>query len=505
MTGINWSSFTVVKADGTRAQPPRESSVPGGKTHEIQGNDSFWSVAKEELTQAWGREPTNEEVDAYAQQLQEANKNNLPEPGNPDLLWDGQVIDVPPAPRDPNIKATGVDDARKTAREAAENEQKHPNQETREATKKAESELNQAVEDELGKNVRNHQPPPRNYEEYKSVVAEEKKKLLEQFPNDKELANRTNEVEKKLTSKEYIDQQLKKSDTGLSPAANEEASFWKSISDSASAQDRQANLQQARNQTDGALKKANDLSAAPNLPGGSREAANKEAKAAIENEVKMEVEEYMRDHPYATEAELEGKAKEVEGRISDRNGANSMPVGYSTAAKVARDAVLQRSGVDPARVASDTQTRKNYPAGDGPFEPNTTIKDKGGNDVRIGPDGYPSPRGALAPLPASPEDAREATIKATTEFNNKVRFSPPADEGDLARFRVAVQRQAEVTLKQWLDSPEGAGKSRAEVEKKAKEITNDICKDLQLHPAAVDPGATSRKAANIVCAERGIQ
>lgn len=61
----------------------------------VQGGDSFWSIAEAQL-QLLGRVPTDREVARYWERLVAANVAQLADPGNPDLLYPGQILELPP-------------------------------------------------------------------------------------------------------------------------------------------------------------------------------------------------------------------------------------------------------------------------------------------------------------------------------------------------------------------------------------------------------------------------
>ena len=63
--------------------------------------DHLWHVAETTLAGAWGRAPSDAEVAPYWQQVVDANRDGLPDPGNPDLILPGQVLRVPPPPPPP--------------------------------------------------------------------------------------------------------------------------------------------------------------------------------------------------------------------------------------------------------------------------------------------------------------------------------------------------------------------------------------------------------------------
>ncbi|PZS20968.1 MAG: hypothetical protein DLM54_05200 [Acidimicrobiales bacterium] len=61
----------------------------------ISPGDNLWSVAESNLARAWGRRPTDSEVDRYWLRLIQANRSRLADPGNPDLVFPGQVFELP--------------------------------------------------------------------------------------------------------------------------------------------------------------------------------------------------------------------------------------------------------------------------------------------------------------------------------------------------------------------------------------------------------------------------
>ena len=88
----------------TTTTPPVETTAPpptAPAPWEIQPGEHFWSVAERVLTSAWGRAPSESEVDPYWRTLVGANTEVLRDRGNPDLLFPGQVITLPPPPAAP--------------------------------------------------------------------------------------------------------------------------------------------------------------------------------------------------------------------------------------------------------------------------------------------------------------------------------------------------------------------------------------------------------------------
>jgi nucleoid-associated protein YgaU len=83
------------------AEPPAPPPVPSGGEWTVQPGDHFWSIAERLLTRAWGRPPSDAETDPYWRQLVEANRDRLADRANPDLLFVGQVLGIPPPPAPP--------------------------------------------------------------------------------------------------------------------------------------------------------------------------------------------------------------------------------------------------------------------------------------------------------------------------------------------------------------------------------------------------------------------
>lgn len=67
----------------------------------VRPGDHFWSVAEEVLTGAWGRPPTDGETVPYWSRLVEANRHRLVDRDNADLLFPGQLLEVPSPPPAP--------------------------------------------------------------------------------------------------------------------------------------------------------------------------------------------------------------------------------------------------------------------------------------------------------------------------------------------------------------------------------------------------------------------
>ncbi len=80
---------------------PAEVPDPVAGDVTVAAGDNFWDLAEGELTEAWGRAPTDAEVVPHWQALVEANRDRLAPPGDPDLIYPGQLFVVPDVPADP--------------------------------------------------------------------------------------------------------------------------------------------------------------------------------------------------------------------------------------------------------------------------------------------------------------------------------------------------------------------------------------------------------------------
>ena len=94
----NEPSTLVTPGSGARAPDPGVKSDDAGmtRTRVLVPGDHLWGVADETLQAAWGRQPTDGEVTPYWVRLIKHNRSKLADPNNPDLVFPGQVIELPP-------------------------------------------------------------------------------------------------------------------------------------------------------------------------------------------------------------------------------------------------------------------------------------------------------------------------------------------------------------------------------------------------------------------------
>jgi len=63
--------------------------------------DHFWGLAQQQLAEAWGRAPTDDEVAPYWRELVNRNAHRLLPPRDPNLIYPEQRFHLPPVPSDP--------------------------------------------------------------------------------------------------------------------------------------------------------------------------------------------------------------------------------------------------------------------------------------------------------------------------------------------------------------------------------------------------------------------
>jgi hypothetical protein len=85
--------------DPSTIAPP---APPGtATTWTVQPGDHLWRIAERTLAAAWGREPTDAEIDPYWRDLIDLNRKRLRDAANPDRIFPGQVFELPPVPAPP--------------------------------------------------------------------------------------------------------------------------------------------------------------------------------------------------------------------------------------------------------------------------------------------------------------------------------------------------------------------------------------------------------------------
>jgi hypothetical protein len=78
--------------------PPTPTEIQVADSYTVVPGDCFWTIADDLLDHAWGRAPSDAEIVPYWLRLIEANRAELADPGNADLIYPGQVFAVPTLP-----------------------------------------------------------------------------------------------------------------------------------------------------------------------------------------------------------------------------------------------------------------------------------------------------------------------------------------------------------------------------------------------------------------------
>jgi len=79
------------------AQPPSRAASPSSpvRTHTVAPGDTFWSIA-EDVVRTEARSTSDHDVLSYWRALIDLNRDRLRVPGEPDLIFPGQVFELPP-------------------------------------------------------------------------------------------------------------------------------------------------------------------------------------------------------------------------------------------------------------------------------------------------------------------------------------------------------------------------------------------------------------------------
>lgn len=92
------ASGQLGRSAATDAADPEASPPARSRTWVVEPGHHFWAMAEQILADAWERPPTDDDVDTYWRTLVGANRALLRDPSNPDLLFPGQVLDLPDPP-----------------------------------------------------------------------------------------------------------------------------------------------------------------------------------------------------------------------------------------------------------------------------------------------------------------------------------------------------------------------------------------------------------------------
>jgi nucleoid-associated protein YgaU len=85
----------------TMRRLPEGAAAAAPTSWTVRPGEHFWAVAERVLADTWQRAPSDGEIVPYWRSLIDANRQSLHDPDNPDLLFPGQVLVVPPPPGRP--------------------------------------------------------------------------------------------------------------------------------------------------------------------------------------------------------------------------------------------------------------------------------------------------------------------------------------------------------------------------------------------------------------------
>ncbi len=99
-------TVTMVRLPAADAEPDAPPQVaeptPVVDRYTVVPGDCFWTIADDLLHRAWGRAPTDAEIVPYWLRLIDANRAELADPQNADLIFPAQVFTVPTPPPTPS-------------------------------------------------------------------------------------------------------------------------------------------------------------------------------------------------------------------------------------------------------------------------------------------------------------------------------------------------------------------------------------------------------------------
>lgn len=87
---------TVVIPPPVETQPQTQARVPAkSATHVVVRGDNLWSISKQAFTSQFGRDPNETELRTYWAAVIQANRDRLLNHDNADLIFPGQIIELP--------------------------------------------------------------------------------------------------------------------------------------------------------------------------------------------------------------------------------------------------------------------------------------------------------------------------------------------------------------------------------------------------------------------------
>lgn len=98
------------QAPSSAAHPdPATSAATERSSVVVERGDNLWTISEDRIEGDLGRKPTDAEVAPYWQEVIDTNQDRYVQPGNPNLILPGQVIDLPPTGHEPPAPPAQVD------------------------------------------------------------------------------------------------------------------------------------------------------------------------------------------------------------------------------------------------------------------------------------------------------------------------------------------------------------------------------------------------------------
>jgi nucleoid-associated protein YgaU len=84
------------ESTGSHAVDPSRAIAEAGDSHVVRAGESLWSIAYDVVAQSLKRAPTDGDVALYWHTLVDAHRPLLVDPDDPDLIFPGEVVRLPP-------------------------------------------------------------------------------------------------------------------------------------------------------------------------------------------------------------------------------------------------------------------------------------------------------------------------------------------------------------------------------------------------------------------------
>lgn len=95
MSRVEASTAHMTRVEAGAAHTSRVAATTAVERHEVAPGEHLWGIAAARVSQDLGRVATDDEVAGYWQCLVAQNRDRLADPANPDLVYPGQVFELP--------------------------------------------------------------------------------------------------------------------------------------------------------------------------------------------------------------------------------------------------------------------------------------------------------------------------------------------------------------------------------------------------------------------------